>query len=71
MKAILYVNSLLFTERKLTAMINEVKSPYPRAGGKACIFQLWKSYTVKEMCVCVLFLALILAQLSSQDQATF
>lgn len=40
MKAVLYVNSLLFMERKLTAMINEVKSPYPRADCMACIFQL-------------------------------
>jgi hypothetical protein len=40
MKAILYVNSLLVMERKLTAMIDEVKSPYSRAGGMVCLFHL-------------------------------
>lgn len=52
-KDILYVNSLLFTERNLTVMINQVKPPCSKIGSNGMHFPVVKSFllqAVKEMC---------------------
>ena len=50
---ILYINSLLFTEWNLTAMINEVNPPCFGAGGDGLHFPVVKSFLLQELRKCV------------------
>lgn len=50
---ILYINSLLFTEWNLTAMINEVNPPCFGAGSDGLHFPVVKSFLLQELRKCV------------------